>query len=207
MRGGTARHGGCRRSISRQTEKKALLAAPSEQYDVPLWCEPKVARDHRAQVAKALYSLPTRLIGKTLRARADRSLVRFYDGDELVKTHAWQPPGGRAIDSEDFPSEKRAYALRDIDYLAKQARTHGEHVGRFAKALLDGPLPWTRMRRVYALLSLAQRYGDARLDSICSALVALYSKLLGVDCLIHVGREGRTNPVSRSLRPPANPNG
>jgi hypothetical protein len=37
-----------------------------------------VARDHFAQVAAALYSLPTRFIGKRLRARADSQLVRFY---------------------------------------------------------------------------------------------------------------------------------
>jgi hypothetical protein len=50
-------------------EQRALLPAPSEPYDVPLRCEPKVARDHFAQVAKAHYTLPTRFIGKTLRAR------------------------------------------------------------------------------------------------------------------------------------------
>src|SRR5713101_51012 len=53
-------------------EKPALLPAPREQYDVPLWCEPLVARDQCAQVAKALYSLPTRFVRKRLRARADR---------------------------------------------------------------------------------------------------------------------------------------
>ena len=35
-------------------ERRALLPAPGEPYDVPLWCEPKAARDHFAQVAKAL---------------------------------------------------------------------------------------------------------------------------------------------------------
>ena len=149
-------------------EKPALLSAPIAAYDVPIYCDPKVGRDHLAQVARALYSLPTRLIGKTLRARADRSLVRFYDGITLVKTHPRQLPGGRAIDSNDFPAERRAYALRDIVFLASEAKKHGEQVGRFAAALLDGPLPWTRMRRVYALLSLAKKYGDARVDASCA---------------------------------------
>ena len=149
-------------------EKAALLPAPTEPYDVPLWCDPKVARDHFAQVAKALYTLPTRLIGKTLRARADRSVVRFFDGTELVKVHARQPPGGKSIDRNDFPPEKTAYALRDVAFLARQAKSHGEHVGRFAQALLDGPLPWARMRAVYVLLGLCKRYGDARVDQTCA---------------------------------------
>lgn len=208
---GVRRHGTTRRMPKEHfeaEEKAALLPAPSAPYDVPLWCEPKVARDHLAQVAKALYSLPTRLIGKTLRARADRSLVRFYDGDELVKTHARQPPGSRSVDPADFPSEKRAYALRDIDFLARQAKTHGEHVGRLAQALLNGPLPWTRMRRVYALLSLARRYGDARLDATCA--VALKAEMLDVRRLERMlaraapapkPQPAQVIPLARYLRP------
>jgi transposase len=208
---GARRHSTTRRMPKEHfeaVEKAALLPASGEQYDVPLRCEPKVARDHLAQVAKALYSLPTRLIGKTLQARADRSLVRFYDGDELVKTHARQPPGGRSIDPNDFPSEKRAYALRDVDHLARQARTHGEHVGQFAKALLDGPLPWTRMRRVYAVLSLAQRYGDARLDATCAT--ALKADMLDVHRLKRMleraaptpkAEPAQVIPLARYLRP------
>ena len=174
-------------------EKSALLLAPAERYDVPIHCDPKVARDHLAQVARALYSLPTRLIGKTLHARADRSLVRFYDGDALVKTHARVAPGGRSIDPVDFPSEKRAYALRDVVFLASEAKKHGEHIGRFAAALLEGPLPWTRMRRVYALLGLTKRYGDARVEASCT--IALASEMLDVKRLERM--------LQRAMPPPA----
>jgi hypothetical protein len=55
-------------------EQPALLPAPTTPYDVPLWCTPKVARDHHAQVAKALDSRPTKSIGRHLRARADRTI-------------------------------------------------------------------------------------------------------------------------------------
>jgi transposase len=154
-------------------EKPALLPVPREQYDVPLWCEPLVARDQCAQVAKALYSLPTRFVGKRLRARADRSTARFYEGATLVKTHARQPPGGKSIDASDYPEHKTAYAMRDLVFLEQQARKHGDAIGRFAHALLEGPLPWTRMRRVYALLGLAKRYGDGRVESACATALAI----------------------------------
>ena len=148
-------------------EKARLLPAPDSAYDVPLWSDPKVGRDHLAQVAKALYSLPTRLIGERLRARADRSLVRFYDGTLLVKTHPRKPAGGRSIDPSDFPEHKTAYALRDVKALERQAARHGEATGRFATRLLDSPLPWTRMRTVYALLSLVRRFGDGAVEEAC----------------------------------------
>jgi hypothetical protein len=153
-------------------EQAVLLPAPTSPYDVPQWSQPKVARDHYAQVAKALYSLPTRLIGRTLRARADSQIVRFYDGATLVKTHARQPPGGRATDPTDFPPEKTAYALRDVAWLEGEAQRHGPAIGAFAHTLLDVPLPWTRMRRVHALLGLVKRYGATRVEETCQLALA-----------------------------------
>ena len=145
-------------------ERSRLLPAPSEPYDVPLWCDPKVGPDQHAQVAKALYSLPRDFRRKKVRARADRSLVRFYFNQELIKTHPRQPPGGRSTDANDFPPEKAACAQRDTAFLLRQAEQRGIEVGRFAKALLDGPLPWTRMRACFALLGLCRRFGDERVN-------------------------------------------
>jgi hypothetical protein len=153
-------------------EKARLLPPPTEHYDIPLWCEPKVGRDQHAQVDRALYSLPHPYVGKKLRARADRSTVRFYHGAVIVKTHPRVLPGRRSTDANDFPQEKTAYALRDIDFLKRQAAGHGQHVGDLAGIILDGPLPWTRMRRVYALLSLVRKYGDKRVDEACATALA-----------------------------------
>lgn len=159
-------------------EQSHLLPAPTLPYEVPYWCDPKVGRDHLAQVAKALYSLPTRYIGKRLRARADRVLVRFYDQGTLIKTHPRKPPGDRSIDPNDFPAYKSAYAMRDIAFLERQAFQHGDAIGRFAHRLLEGPLPWTRMRRVYALFGLVRRYGATRVDETCC--VALEAQMYDV---------------------------
>lgn len=191
-------------------EAKHLRPPPSEPYDVPQWSDPKVGRDHFAQVAGALYSLPTRLIGRRLRARADSKLVRFYAGGELVKVHPRQPKGGRATDPNDFPSEKRAYAMRDIAFLQSQAHEHGESIGLYAARLLDSPLPWTRMRQVYALLGLVRRFGPEAVEQACRT--ALEVDLLNVKRLrrlIELAAPPRAPeppakviPISRYLRPP-----
>jgi transposase len=191
-------------------EQRALLPAPKDSYDVPLWCDPKVARDQHALVAKSLYSLPTRFVGKTLRARADRTTVRFYEGALLVKAHARVPPGKRSTDPSDFPKEKTVYAMRDIDFLARKAAEHGPSVGGFAKALLASPLPWTRMRQVYALLGLAKRYGDSRLDEACAtALQADMIDVYRLRRLLELARPpapgpdpNKVVPLARYLRPP-----
>jgi len=160
------------REVFDTEEKPCLLPAPTEPYDVPLWCDPKVGPDQHAQVAKALYSLPFDFRRKKMRARADRSTVRFYFNEELVKTHARQPPGGRSTDPNDFPPEKAAVARRDLAFLQRQAESHGPEVGRFAKALLEGPLPWTKVRQCFALIGLCRRYGDERVNQTCATALA-----------------------------------
>lgn len=192
-----------------ETEEQALLRpCPTSAYEIPLWSEPKVARDQHVQVAKALYSVPRHFVGRTLRARADQQTVRLYDGLTLVKTHARQPPGGRATDPTDFPAERSVYALRDVDALRRQAASYGEAVGRFAAAVLEGPLPWTRMRRVYALLGLARRFGAARVNDACA--IALAADMLDVHRLKRMlalaqapstGTPARVIPLGRFLRP------
>ena len=153
-------------------EQSLLLPAPLEPYDVPIWAHPVVARDQFAQVAKALYSLPTRLRGRTLTARADLILVRFYHEGQLVKTHPRKPPYGRSTDPSDFPEHKTAYAMRDVTFLQRQAEHHGEAIGLLAAKILEVTLPWTRMRRVYALLGLVRRYGPERVEAACRIALA-----------------------------------
>jgi transposase len=180
-------------------EAAHLLPAPTTAYDVPTWAEPKVGRDHLAQVARALYSLPTRWIGTRVRARADRATVRFYFRGALIKTHPRKQPGERSIDPADFPDEKRPYALRDIEYLQRQATAGGPAVGWYAAALLAGPLPWTRMRRVYALLRLVRRYGEARVEASCTT--ALAHRMFNVRRLENMLKHPAPPPPSAPPRP------
>jgi transposase len=193
-----------------QTEERGLLlSSPTTPYDIPLWSEPKVGRDQLAVVGKALYSIPHPYVGHYVSARADTHTVRFYVRGLLIKTHPRTPPGGRAIDASDFPVERSVYAMRNVDALRRQAEAASEMVGRYAAALLDSPLPWTRMRRVYALLGLVRRYGVTRVTEACT--VALAADMLDVKRLQRMIEQGvvasppappaRVIPLGRYLRP------
>jgi hypothetical protein len=118
-----------------------------------------------------LYSVPGDLIGTTVDVRADKALVKIFSGGQLVKVHPRQKPGARVTDPADLPSEITDYAMRDIDSQIRRAYTHGEHVGVFAEVILDGPLPWTRMRHVYKLLRTCDRYGADRVNAACERAV------------------------------------
>lgn len=82
------------------------------------------------------------------------------------------PPGGRSTDSNDYPKEKRGYAMRSVDSLVAGAKAKGDHVGIYAERLLGGPLPWTRMRQAHALLRLCDKFGAGRVEAVCQSALA-----------------------------------
>ncbi|WP_437713885.1 hypothetical protein WMF45_48195 [Sorangium sp. So ce448] len=149
-----------------------MKPAPAAPFDVPHWTDAKVHPDHHVQVLRSLYSVPTRYVGSTVRVRADRASVRIYAGTELVKLHARVAPGKRSTDPSDYPTGKAVAAVRDVASLVASARKCGAHVGIYAERLLDVPLPWTRMRLVYALLRLCKKFGDGRVEAICQSALA-----------------------------------
>lgn len=166
--GSTAPPPGGRSSTSPLEEAPRLLPAPVERYDLPIYAAAKVHRDHHIEAAKALYSIPGGLIGQRVDVRADRQLVKVFHRGVLVKTHPRQPPGHRSTDPDDLPAEKTVYAMRDLDRLLAMAAAHGPAIGAFAVVLLDSPLPWTKMRQVYALLGLVKKWGAERVDAACA---------------------------------------
>jgi hypothetical protein len=148
-------------------EQPRLLPAPTTAYDLPVYASAKVHRDHHIEVARALYSVPGNLIGERVTVRADRALVRIFHRGQPVKTHPRVPAGGRVTDAEDLPNDTAAYAMRDIEHLRHLAAGHGPAIGAFATAVLEHPLPWTKMRQVYALLGLVKRWGPERVEAAC----------------------------------------
>jgi hypothetical protein len=153
--------------VFRAEEAPKLLPAPTSRYDVPIWCEPKVHPDHHIEIARALYSVPGHLIGQRVRARADSQLVKVFFRGTVVKVHPRQRPGGRSTDPADLPAHKTAYAMRDLNQLRHIAMGHGEGIGDYTARLVEGDLPWTRMRQVYRLLGLVRRFGAERVDACC----------------------------------------
>jgi len=68
----TARPSAVRPSCSPSRSRPQLLPAPVLPYDIPIYANAKVHRDHHIEVAKALYSIPGNLIARRSRWSADR---------------------------------------------------------------------------------------------------------------------------------------
>jgi len=150
--------------------------------------------------------VPGSLIGQEVSVRADAALVKIFWRGTLVKVHPRMARGRRSTDRDDLPAERSIYALRDLDRLVATARSHGLSIGIYAERLLDGPLPWTRMRQVYRLLGLARRYGAERTDAACARAlepdvidVGLVGRMLE-RATEHDAPEARPTPLRLPLR-------
>ena len=70
-------------------------------------------------------------------------------------------PGGLPARQEHLRDSRRGVAHG-------LAASHGPPVGVYAAAILDTPPPWTKMRQVYRLIGLAEKWGfGARRAGLC----------------------------------------
>ena len=145
--------------LSALEEPPLLLPAPTEPYDVPIYATAKVHRDHHIEVAKALYSVPGNLIGTRVDVRADRS---WCGSSPRPAGQGPPPPAHRAAARPTrliCPRSRPSTRCVTSTICRRLAAGHGQAIGAYAAALLDIPLPWTKMRQVYALLGPRQEVG------------------------------------------------
>lgn len=182
-------------------ELPQLTPVPEAVFDIPTWTHPKVAPDRHIQIAKALYSVPGELVGKRIDARSDAHSVKLYWRGELIKVHPVMAPGRRRTDPADLPAEVSVYATRDLNALQRKAAAHGDHVGTYAAAVLEHPLPWTKMRQVYRLLGLVRRHGPETVDDACRR--ALDAEVIDVGLIERILTRGGGEQIALVPKPPA----
>ncbi|EQD30423.1 transposase, partial [mine drainage metagenome] len=103
-------------------------------------------------------------------------------------------------DIADFPTGKEIYATRDTTKLQQIATSHGKSIGVYAGALLDSPLPWTKMRQVYKLLGLVKTWGPLKVDKACS--MALECEVVNVYQVERIIKHSPDGQVLESFRNP-----
>lgn len=204
---GTRIHGTtqCRPAEVFAAEELPLLGlAPSEPFAVPSYTRPKVAPDRHVEVARALYSVPGEPVGQRILARADGTTVKLYWRGQLIKVHPHQEPGRRRTDPADLPGELTTYALRDLDALHRRAAGYGDHIAAYAAALLEHPLPWTKMRQVYRLLGLVRQHGAEPVDEACRRALEAEAVNVGlIDRMLARGLDGQ--PAEPPVAPVSTP--
>jgi transposase len=158
--------------VFEEEEQKALLPLSDERFDVPAFAVCTVHRDHHIMFKKGGYSLPTKYIGKEVDVRGDSALIRIYYQNLLIRTHPKVAAGKRSTDYDDYPKDKSAYAMRDVEYYKRKAAENGEKQGEYMAELLSGDVPWAFIRQAQKLLRLNDKYGSARVEIACNRALA-----------------------------------
>jgi transposase len=87
------------RVIDRFTSEKAfLLALPPSVCDVSMRLYRKVAKDCTISVDGSSYQVPHKLVGKRIVVRLKASVLRIFDGDELVAMHTESKTKGKLVE-------------------------------------------------------------------------------------------------------------
>jgi hypothetical protein len=151
-------------------EADALRALPLSRFELARWSTPKVGPDCHIKVAKALYSVPWRLIGRTVDAREGPRTVEVFVDGTVVKTHR-RVERGRQTDYSDYPPEKVAFFMRNPTWCRRRAAELGTSVASVVASLLEVNA-LHRLRSAQGVVGLADKYGE-RLDAACARAIAV----------------------------------
>lgn len=151
-------------------EKDALAPLPGEPFVLATWATAKIGPDIHAHVDRVLYSVPWRHIGKTADVRLTATMVQFFIGGELVKTHP-RKTRGKQTDFADYPPEKIAFRMRTPAWCRKQATGIGPACEQVISELLTDNALY-RLRSAQGVIGLADKHDPSRLEAACAKAIA-----------------------------------
>jgi transposase len=150
-------------------EKDALRPLPAGPFVLATWATAKIGPDIHAQVDRVLYSVPWQHIGKTADVRITGTMVQFFIGGQLVKTHP-RKARGKQTDFADYPPEKIAFHMRTPAWCRRQAAGIGPACEQVISELLaDNAL--YRLRAAQGVIGLADRHDPGRLEAACATAI------------------------------------
>lgn len=151
-------------------EAPALGPLPEAPFVLASWASAKVGPDIHAKVGATLYSLPWRYLGERVDARSTTTMVQFFLGGDLIKTHP-RKDRGKQTDLGDYPPEKIAFHMRTPTWCRRRAAEIGPAATAVIGELLaDNAL--FRLRAAQGVLGLTDKHNPDRLEAACAKATA-----------------------------------
>ncbi len=164
---------GCRASVFAEIDAPALRALPMQTWELAVYKTVKVHIDSHIEFGEHYYSVPHALVGLYLEARATQRTVELLHRGQRVASHMRSAHKGKFTTiTEHLPAAHRAHLQWSPERLIHWGKNIGVATGSLVtRMLVIRQHPEHGYRACLALLSLAKRYGKARLEAAC--LVAL----------------------------------
>jgi len=163
---------GSRASLYAELEKPALQPLPKTRWVPCEWKELKVHIDYHVEVDGYYFSVPYRLVGRTMDVKVTPMLVEIYHKSRPVTTHL-RTSQRWSTKAEHMPRSHREHLRCSPPQIISRARRIGPHVIELIEQLLSSKIhPEQGYRPSLGIVRLANRYGDERLDAACRRALA-----------------------------------
>jgi len=161
--------GQSRRELFEEIERAALKPLPAAPFEYAEWKSAKVHPDYHVEVDKTFYSLPHRLIGRTVEVRLTHRVVEIFHDHQRVACHVRRSQrSGHVTVNEHMPKAHQRYANTTPANLIGRAARIGPNAAILVERMMrDRPHPEQGYRSAMGILSLAPRYGPERLEAAC----------------------------------------
>ena len=149
-------------------EQPTVIGLPRAPFELAGGSRPKVGPD--IEVGKTLYSVPWRLIGQRVDARATPTTVQVFHDGQLVKTHIAKPRG-KQTDMTDYPPRRSPSTCAPRPGVASRPPRSGPPVFAWsASCSRSTPCSGCAPRRE---CSGWPRHSPARLEAACALAVSV----------------------------------
>jgi transposase len=166
---------GSRASLFAEVERPALRPLPDQPYEFATWKKAKVHLDYHVEVERAYYSVPYKLIGKTVEVRLTARLVEIFHRQQLVARHLRARARGHFTTLAEHRPERHTAV---IDLTHERLMQRALAIGPATAEVLTQQLhrrqhPEESLRSSLGILRLARDFSPAALERAAERAVAL----------------------------------
>jgi len=163
------KHQESRRSIFEAIEKPALMPLPEQSYEIPTWRQAKISIDSHLAIEGNYYSVPYKLIGKTVDVRMSQREIEVFLNKSSVAKHMRRHCTGRhSTQKEHMPVDHNSQKYSP-ESLIKWASKIGTNTAKIVEQLLEKPeYPEQAYRSCLGVLSFAKKFGRQKLEDACN---------------------------------------
>jgi len=166
---------GSRASVFAEVERPALRPLPPTPYEYATWKKAKVHLDYHVEVERAYYSVPYRLIGKTVEARLTANAVEILYRQQVVARHLRTRVRGQFVTDPAHRPERHSAV---IDLTHERLMQRALAIGPATAEVLSQQLhrrkhPEESLRSSLGILRLALDFSAPALESAAERAMTL----------------------------------
>jgi transposase len=170
-----SRETGTRRSRFIELERAALRALPVQRYEFAIWKRAKVFLDYHIEHERRYYSVPYRLIGKSVDVRITAHTIEVFYRGQSVARHL-KGSGSRRFITEPGHRPERHRAVIEMSH--ERLLERAEAIGPATATLLREQTarrvhPEEALRACLGILRLAHDFSAGALEDACKRALEL----------------------------------